>query len=169
MGLKEHQQEEETLEARTFALMITLEAKWWPSCLGSVSVCEKLIKIIIIIICCCWEEAHMTCTQRGRAREKTGRFWLSARSGPIRSGLKEHRIQERKITHSPHIYTNPSQIPQHHTYQAVQQHILTLIGLYHNTGMCLVLSGEGLPCSMLLISTRVCSPICRFRCKDGLS
>lgn len=49
MELKERQQEEEEmLEATLFALMITLEAKWWPSCLGSVFVCENLIKIIII-------------------------------------------------------------------------------------------------------------------------
>lgn len=37
---------------------------------------------------------------------------------------------------------------------------------YHNTSTCHVLSGEGVLYTMLPISTRVYSPICRFHCKD---
>lgn len=73
MGLKEHQQEGEMLEATVFALMITPEAKCWPSCLRSVSVCKKLIKIL----CFCREKTRMTCTWRRIAEEKTERLWLS--------------------------------------------------------------------------------------------
>lgn len=119
------------LEATVFALMVTPDAKWWPSCLGSVSVCEKLIKIIII--CCCREEAWTTCTQRGRAGEKTGRFWLSARWGPVRSGLKEYRIHlkegEKDYLQSSHLSKSLSNPSTSHLSSLVQRRILTLIGL----------------------------------------
>lgn len=133
MGLKGHQQEEEdTSDATMFALMLTPEAKWWPSCLRSVSVCEKVIKIIIV--CCCQEEAWTTCARRGSsAGEKTGRFWLSARWGPVRSGLKGYRIHlkegEKDYLQSSHLPKSLSNPSTSHLSSHVQQRILTRIGL----------------------------------------
>lgn len=108
------------------------KAKWWPGCLRSVSVCEKVIKIKIC--CCCREEAWATCTRRGSSTgEKTGRFWLSARWGPVRSGLKEYRIHlkegEKDYLQSSHLSKSLSNPSTSHLSSHVQQHILTLIGL----------------------------------------
>lgn len=168
VGLKGHQQEEEdTSEATMFALMLTPEAKWWPSCLRSVSVCEKVIKIIII--CYCREEAWTTCARRGSsAGEKLGGFdWVPVEVPPKGIQDSSEGGWERLLT----VLTS-TQIP----FKSLNITFIKPCAAaytnsywsYHNACTCLVLSGEGLPYSVLPISTRVCPPICRFCFKDWL-